>query len=111
AEPRLIALAGSFARAGTIVLTPELAPLADYRVDDPRNLEILRASVRMLAKREGIAPGGVGLVGVSFSGGLSLRVATEPDVARNLAFVVSIGGHDDLLRVARFFATDEAQTP
>lgn len=110
-EPRLVALAGSFARAGVVVLTPELSPLADYRVDDPRNLEILRASVHALAKRPGIAPGGVGLVGVSFAGGLSLRVATEPEVARDLAFVVSIGGHDDLVRVARFFATDVADTP
>jgi pimeloyl-ACP methyl ester carboxylesterase len=110
-EPRLVALAGSFARAGVVVLTPELAPLADYRVDDPRNLEILRASVHALAKREGIATGGVGLVGVSFSGGLSLRVAEEPETAKDLAFVVSIGGHDDLARVARFFATDVADTP
>jgi pimeloyl-ACP methyl ester carboxylesterase len=93
------------------VLTPELSPLADYRVDDPRNLQILRASVRELAKRSGIASGGVGLVGVSFSGGLALRVAEEPEVARDLAFVVSIGGHDDLARVAKFFATDVADTP
>ena len=110
-EPRLVGLAQSFARAGVIVLTPELGPLADYRVDDPENLAVLRASVAALAARPDVAPGGVGLVGVSFAGGLSLRVASEPEVSHSLAYVVSIGGHDDLARVARFFATDVAEAP
>lgn len=110
-EPRLVALAESFARAGVLVVTPELDALADYHVDDPRNLDVLRASLRWTARRSDIAPGGVGLVGVSFAGGLSLRVAEEESAQKDLAFVVSIGGHDDLQRVARYFATDVAETP
>ena len=111
-EPRLMALARSFAQAGLVVLTPELAPLADYRVDDPGNLETLRVSVRWLARRDDLVDShGVGLVGVSFAGGLSLRVASEDAVASDLAFVVSIGGHHDMRRIARFFASDTAETP
>jgi dienelactone hydrolase len=111
-EPRLSALARSFAQSGLVVLTPELAPLADYRVDDPDNLETLRVSVRWLARRADLVdPRGVGLVGVSFAGGLSLRVAYEDASGKELAYVVSIGGHHDMRRIARFFASDTAETP
>ncbi len=111
-EPRLVGLARSMAESGLVVLTPELSALADYHVDDPSNLETLRASVHWLAaRRDLVAPGGVGLMGVSFGGGLSLRVAEEPVVSADLAYVVSIGGHHDMRRVARFFASDVAETP
>ena len=80
-EPRLVGLARAFARAGITVLTPELGPLADYRVDDEGNLDALRVSVRYLARDPGVRSGGVGLLGVSFAGGLSMRVASEPALA------------------------------
>lgn len=110
-EPRLVGLARAFARAGVTVVTPELAPLADYRVDAEGNLDALRASVRWLARDPSVKGGGVGLLGVSFAGGLALRVAAEPAVADDLAFAASIGGHHDMPRVARFFVTDRVQTP
>jgi len=110
-EPRLVALARSFARAGMVVLTPELGPLADYRVDDEGNLDALRVAVRYLARDPGVRSGGVGLLGVSFAGGLSLRVASEPALAPDLAFVASIGGHHNMARVAKYFVTDKVDTP
>lgn len=110
-EPRLVALARAFAEVGFVVLTPELEPLADYRVDDPGNLATLRAAVRHLSRDPGAARGGVGLLGVSFAGGLSLRVAADGSLAEDLAFVASIGGHHDLRRVARFFVTDRVDAP
>ncbi len=111
-EPRLVSLSRAFARAGMTVLTPELPALCDYHVDDPTNLEVLRASVRWLAERRDIVrPGGVGLLGVSFAGGFAVRVASEPAVGADLAFVASIGGHHDMRRVARFFVTDKVAAP
>ena len=110
-EPRLVGLARAFAKAGVVVLTPELGPLADYRVDDEGNLDALRVSVRYLARDPGVQSGGVGLLGVSFAGGLSLRVASEPALAADLAFVASIGGHNDMARVAKYFVTDKVPTP
>lgn len=109
-EPRLIALARAFARSGVTVLTPELGPLADYRIDDEGNLDALRVSVRWLARDPGVRSGGVGLLGVSFAGGLSLRVASEPALAADLAYVASIGGHHDMARVAKYFVTDRIDT-
>ena len=111
-EPRLVALANALSRSGVAVLTPELAPLADYRVEDPGNLAALRASVHYFASRADVVEeGGVGLMGVSFAGGLSLRVASEREMDSDLAFVVSIGGHHDMRRIARYFVTDEVETP
>jgi pimeloyl-ACP methyl ester carboxylesterase len=46
-------------------------------------------------------------MGVSFGGGVSLLVAADARFADDVAFVVSIGAHDDLARVSRFFATNE----
>lgn len=110
-EPRLVGLARGFARAGMTVLTPELGPLADYRVDDEGNLDALRVSVRYLARDPSLRAGGVGLLGVSFAGGLALRVASEPALASDLAYVASIGGHHDMTRVAKYFVTDRIDTP
>lgn len=110
-EPRLVGLARAFARAGVVVLTSELGPLADYRIDDEGNLDALRVSVRYLARDPGVRSGGVGLLGVSFAGGLALRVAAEPALAADLAYVASIGGHHDMARVAKYFVTDKVETP
>lgn len=111
-EPRLVALARAFARAGMVVLTPELAPLAAYRIEDPANLRALELAVEHLSGNEALGTARrVGLAGVSFAGGLSLRLAAEPRLADRLAFVASIGGHHDLARVARFFVTDRVEAP
>jgi pimeloyl-ACP methyl ester carboxylesterase len=50
-------------------------------------------------------------MGLSFAGGLSLLAAADPRYAPDIAFVVSIGGHDDLARVLRFFATNTVVHP
>jgi pimeloyl-ACP methyl ester carboxylesterase len=48
---------------------------------------------------------------MSFSGGLALLTAADPRFASDIAFVVAVGAHDDLARVARFFATDAIARP
>jgi len=45
----------------------------------------------------------VGMMGMSFAGGLALVAAADPTYAEDIGFVVSVGGHDDLGRVLRFF--------
>ncbi|MFI5299880.1 MAG: hypothetical protein ACHREM_17470 [Polyangiales bacterium] len=111
-EPRVIAFARALAEVGVVVLTPELASITEYKVDDPKNLESIRAAVHYLARRTDIvASGGASLMGISFAGGLCLRVASEPDVAPDLRAVIALGGHNDMSRVSRFFVTDVAQGP
>jgi pimeloyl-ACP methyl ester carboxylesterase len=50
-------------------------------------------------------------MGMSFAGGLGLLAASDPRFARDVAFVVAVGAHDDLARVARFFAKGEIARP
>ena len=50
-------------------------------------------------------------MGMSFAGGLALLAASDPRFAADVAFVVAVGAHDDLARVARFFATDAIARP
>ncbi len=109
-EPRLVPFARNLARSGLVVLTPELAALADYQVQGS-SVDELRVAVGYLARRPEVSPGGVGVMGLSFAGGLALRAASDPALRGAVAYVVSVGGHDDLYRVTRFLATDVLTTP
>jgi pimeloyl-ACP methyl ester carboxylesterase len=70
---------------------------------------VIGDAVHELARRSG-APK-VGLLGLSFAGGMSLIAASDPAVGHQLSGVIAIGAHDDLNRVLNFFETDETQAP
>ena len=107
-EPRMKRFARAIASAGVLVLTPELRELADYHVD-PRSIGTIGHAARDLTAR--VHRTGVGVLGLSFAGGLSLLAAADKDYAKDIDFVVSVGGHDDLERVARFFVDDAIPEP
>ncbi|MEI9940976.1 MAG: hypothetical protein WDO69_27480 [Pseudomonadota bacterium] len=110
-EARLTPFARALAEGGLVVLTPELAELADYRIT-PASVSVIRSSVAYLAADHVHVEGDrVGLLGFSFAGGLSLVAAEAPETARLLSFVTSVGGHHDLRRVLRFLIHDEIETP
>jgi len=106
-EPRLVAFARALSASGIRVLTPELLSLADYQVDRA-SIDLIGYSARALS-----APLGqkVGLLGLSFSGGLSLLAAADPRFAPYIRFVVSVGAHDDLQRVSQFLITNTIERP
>jgi hypothetical protein len=107
-EPRMKKFARAIASSGVMVLTPELTELADYHID-PHTIGTIGHAAMVLRTR--VKRTGVGVLGLSFAGGLSMMAATEPEYAPSIEFVVSVGGHDDLDRVARFFVTDEIEGP
>ncbi|MBZ5528002.1 MAG: alpha/beta hydrolase [Acidobacteriia bacterium] len=107
-EPRLTAFSRALAGAGIEVLTPELQDLADFRVTS-RTIDQIGASAGLLCRLTGRSK--AGLLGLSFAGGLALLAADNPAYAPRIAFVVAIGAHDDLSRVARFFATNRVEEP
>jgi pimeloyl-ACP methyl ester carboxylesterase len=106
-DPRLWNLARALASAGVEVMTPELQDLADYRVT-ARTIDVIGDSAVVLSTRMNRK---VGVMGLSFAGGLSLLTAAKPDFAEKIAFVVAIGAHDDMGRVARFFAANTITKP
>jgi pimeloyl-ACP methyl ester carboxylesterase len=107
-EPRLVAFSRDIAASGIVVLTPELRDLADYRIT-PASIAVIGEAAQQLKKITHTHV--VGVMGLSFAGGLSLLAAADPRWAGDIAYVVSIGGHDDLTRVTTFFATDDIQRP
>jgi pimeloyl-ACP methyl ester carboxylesterase len=106
-EPRLVAFARGMSSSGFRVLTPELASLADYRVDRA-SVAAIGYSAKMLSTSVGRR---VGVLGLSFAGGLALMAAADPKFDPYVGFVVSVGAHDDLERVSRFLITDRIKRP
>lgn len=107
-EPRLMSFARAVAGGGYAVLTPEVAALADYRVDSA-SVATIGESPDWLQKRLGSGP--VTLVGISFAGGLSLLAACDPRYAPHIRALLLMGAYDDLGRVSRFLATSQAEFP
>jgi dienelactone hydrolase len=107
-EPRLTALAEDYAGAGVNVMTMALPDLQSYRIT-PHATDVIEDAVSWMASQSALAPDGrVGIVGISFSGGLSISAASRPSIRDKVAFVLAFGGHGDLPRVMRYLATGEA---
>ena len=106
-DPRMWGLARALASAGVLVMTPELQDLADYRVT-AQTIDVIGDSAVVLSTRMDRT---VGVIGLSFAGGLSLLAAEKPEYAPKIGFVLAIGAHDDMGRVARFFAANVITKP
>jgi acetyl esterase/lipase len=104
-EPRLVRFARSLAANGISVLTPELRELADYRLD-PRSIDAIGLAASALKSRTSHP---VGVMGMSFAGGLALLAAVDPRYMGDIGLVVAVGAHDDAARVCRFFATNRIE--
>jgi len=106
-EPRLVAFARAMSASGILVLTPELSSLADYQVD-AHSIDLIGCAARDVAQS---LHQKVGVLGISFGGGLSLLAAADPRYERYIRFVLSVGAHDDLERVSEFFITNQIARP
>jgi dienelactone hydrolase len=49
--------------------------------------------------------GRIGMIGISFSGGLSIVAAARPAIRNGVAFVMAFGGHADLPRTLKYLCT------
>lgn len=107
-EPRLVKFARALASVGMVVLTPEVKEIADYRID-PRSIATIGAAAHVL--REKLHGQRVGLMGMSFAGGLGLLAASDPAYADDVGFVLAIGAHHDIHRVLGFFKTNHIPWP
>jgi dienelactone hydrolase len=110
-EHRMVPFARELARAGLVVLTPEITDLADYRITHQGVSVIRDATVYLGGRHDLVGNAPVGILGFSFAGGLALVAAEQPPLAGHVAYVVSVGGHHDLARVLRFLIRNEVETP
>jgi dienelactone hydrolase len=110
-EPRLYGLAQELAAVGFAVLTPELPDLQRYDIT-PRTTDMIEDAAVWLSKQPRLARDGrVGLVGISFAGGLSIVAAGRPALRDRAAFVFSFGGHSNFQRVLRFLCSGMEPAP
>jgi dienelactone hydrolase len=106
-EPRLVALSHRIAATGATVLSVPLPDLRRYQIT-PRSTDTIEDVTLWMASNPDLAPTGrVGLVGVSFAGGLALVAAGRPSLARSVTNVFALGAHADLPRVIRYLCLAE----
>ncbi len=107
-EPRLIAFATAMSACGLRVLTPELPDIKDYHVG-PNSIATIGEATEWLSHAIGGRP--VGVMGLSFSGGLALLAAADPQFGPSIKFVFAVGSQDEMQRVAAFYRTGEDALP
>jgi pimeloyl-ACP methyl ester carboxylesterase len=107
-EPRMIAFASAMASCGLRVLTPELPGIKDYHVDADTIATIGDSAAWMAAQQGGKR---VGILGLSFSGGLSLLAAADPRWHNSIKFVVAVGSQNNMARVADYYRTGNDPRP
>jgi dienelactone hydrolase len=103
-EPRLVQFARDLASVRHTVLTAELTDLTQYRIT-PRTTDMIEDAALWLSQQPGMPGGGIGMMGISFAGGLSIIAASRASLRDRVAFVMSFGGHGDLPRTLRYLCT------
>ena len=105
-EPRLVSFAQELAALGHPVVTVELPDLKAYSIT-PRTADQIEDAAKWTLGRPEYrgSDGRIGLMGISFAGGLAVAVAGRPAVRDGLAFVLSLGGHGDLPRTLKYLCT------
>jgi pimeloyl-ACP methyl ester carboxylesterase len=89
-------------------MTPLVPGIADYRVESI-SADVIGTAVQSFAEQLNVPQ--VGVLAISFSGGLALLAATDPQYAPSVAWVASVGGYYDLAHVLRFFAHGDTMRP
>jgi pimeloyl-ACP methyl ester carboxylesterase len=107
-EPRLVNFARELAASGFFVMTPQVPGIADYRVQ-AESADLIGTAAQSFARQ--LQAPRVGVLALSFSGGLALLAASDPRYSASIAWIAAVGAHYDLAHVLRFFATGEAARP
>ncbi len=104
-EPRLIGFARDLASMGHPVVTVGPPDLARYMIS-PAVTDAIEDAAAWLSQQRDLAPDGrIGMMGISFAGGLSIVAAGRPALQHHVAAVLSLGGHGDLPRTLRYLCT------
>jgi len=106
-EPRLTSFASAMASCGMRILTPELPGIKDYRVDQD-SVRVIGESAKWFDAETG---GPVGVMGLSFSGGLALVAASEAEYRPSFKFIVAVGSQNAMEHVGEYYLTGREARP
>ena len=110
-EPRLVRLARELAGDDLRIVTPDIPELSKFEITPAITDTIEQSAVWLAAQAAFANEARVGLMGISFSGGLSIVAAARPSLKGHVAYVFALGGHDDLPRVLRYLCTGQEPYP
>jgi pimeloyl-ACP methyl ester carboxylesterase len=109
-DPRVVAVARTLARLRFAVLVPDMPGVRQYRVRATDVREVA-AAFAWLIDRPTLSPQGrAGMAGFSYGAGPVLVAAMQPDIHRQVRFVMSVGGYYDLHNVIAYFTTGHPDT-
>jgi dienelactone hydrolase len=104
-EPRLAGFASDLASMGHAVVTIGPPDLARYTIT-PGTTDAIEDAAIWLSRQRDLAPDGrIGMMGISFAGGLSVVAAGRPALRDAVSAVLSLGGHGDLQRTLKYLCT------
>lgn len=102
-DPQLVLLAKNLARAGFLVMVPDLEQMKRLRMR-PSDIEDIVQSFIYLSRHRQARPGGC-MMGISYGAGPMLFAAADSRVRDRVRTVVSFGGYGDLRAVLMFILT------
>lgn len=104
-DPRLVAFAVSLARVRFAVFVPDLSGLRALRVST-NDVQVIVDAFSYLSTRTDLAPQArIGIGAFSYGVGLALLAAMDQRISNDVAFVLAVGGYNDLSSVITFFTT------
>jgi hypothetical protein len=106
-ESRLVGLAEDLAATGYGVLTMAAPDLQRFKITPAVTDTIEDAVLWASDQPQFHTDGKIGIVGISFSGGLSIVAAGRDSIKDRVAFVMSFGGHGDLARAMHYLTSGE----
>jgi hypothetical protein len=106
-ESRLVGLAEDLAATGYGILTVAAPDLQHFKIT-PAVTDVIEDAVKWTSEQPQYRTDGkIGVLGISFSGGLSIVAAGRDSIKDRVAFVMSFGGHGDLARAMHYLTTGE----
>jgi hypothetical protein len=106
-ESRLVGLAEDLSATGYRVVTVAAPDLQQFKIT-PQVTDVIEDAVKWTSEQPHFRTDGkIGIVGISFTGGLSIVAAGRESIRDRVAFVMSFGGHGDLARALHYLTSGE----
>jgi dienelactone hydrolase len=103
ADERIVSLAGNLARAGFLVLVPDIEALRSFRLRHSDAEDIVQC-FRALIRQEPVRAGGC-MLGFGFGAGPLLIAAADPRISGQIGTIAALGGSGDLRAVLQYGLT------